>query len=576
MDQSEELPQQIAGFLQLQPSNPSWFISKFRAHGPNNEKVADMLLYSLKYLSKMTALPTTPAKFQRNSANCCFTILPLVDEHKKPRKIFIKAVPPDVGHFSSFLPDAINGILLSYIIRNYFPHKKYNQHIMKFNDNFPCYVSTALNGYSWDLVDLIEPTGPFIQGPRSVNGMRGNYIFYFTCFDCLENAAPIDTVMKSKPNDVIHAFADFYDFMLDMGSRFGMMHNDLHCGNIFYDANTKSLRMIDYGDMIFSVFIEEMFEELMQKPPRNPRLYSRDPIMEDVFESLKSTSLKHGYEFKGLYEFNQIFHSKKLTSSDYYSVETKSYMLVYFDLLTIAATVYFGLLNFRAKNPAENLRMPDPTFIKFLGVTGNELESRRNLEFEIVSHLPTLIKSYIAQMKAVHNPNHNCILDGLFLLALMVWLFAFDRNMIDPKSSTFRVPLKALSQNQWLYTYFQFYPQDNMGEKAFSIVEAVLILLKAAPDMHDDLLNVSPFWGTIINKTMLTKKGGMNSRDQKYASVSRSVTKSRRTSRTNVQYDPYQSLTDYIRISDQASVKNVTRSDGRRSKPKSSKKSEKK
>jgi hypothetical protein len=63
---------------------------------------------------------------------------------------------------------------------------------------------------------------------------------------------------KKKGNDrelvnkVLMASVQFYNFLQYMGLHKGMLHNDLHLGNMFYNHNTEQIVMIDYGRVHFA------------------------------------------------------------------------------------------------------------------------------------------------------------------------------------------------------------------------------------------------------------------------------------------------------------------------------------
>lgn len=211
-------------------------------------------LFFLYRLSHFTEL----APFKVNSANCKFTFLDSLFYNDTYRqKLFAKFVPPPTTGMSmdNVLVDNINGIILNALVKS---DQSLRFHFMTYVDSFPTYISALRpSEITWPLEELSDVNrnrrSPFYLGqpPLRLNSdLVKNYCSMFLAIDGLP--------LSSLPNkDEFYKalgdgrLSDLFRAMHALGSVYGMTHNDLHMGNVFYDKAYKSLRLIDYGRMSF-------------------------------------------------------------------------------------------------------------------------------------------------------------------------------------------------------------------------------------------------------------------------------------------------------------------------------------
>ena len=72
------------------------------------------------------------------------------------------------------------------------------------------------------------------------------------------NGFPLGSITtdESKFLSACLVFPQFFEFLTTMGLNYGLIHNDLHLGNIFYDITANKLKLIDYGRMHIAAYDE--------------------------------------------------------------------------------------------------------------------------------------------------------------------------------------------------------------------------------------------------------------------------------------------------------------------------------
>ncbi len=219
----------------------------------------------------------TSSKFVVNSANCSYTILP-IELHEHPGyayNLFVKSVNyplhPNNDHI---IIDNINGWILNKMATNYDCSKYFMQYI----DSLLSYKFVDGNSHYWKLEELTDFTNeksPFYIPQSKINAIKTSSIkrkqalFYKPCYLSISNAingVSLVNIMESMltPNKkhalatkVIEKMPGLCDAILNLGLELGMLHNDLHFGNILFDIPSEDLVCIDYGRMHFQKFVDE-------------------------------------------------------------------------------------------------------------------------------------------------------------------------------------------------------------------------------------------------------------------------------------------------------------------------------
>ena len=139
---------------------------------------------------------------------------------------------------------------------------------------------------------------------------------------------------------------DMYNFLENIGSDFGFMHNDLHFSNIILDQTKNKLVIIDFGRCIFSKFKDEEDSEIDNKLLTEykklnynislNRLYLTDPIITNKVNRLyKRDVFKYHISIKG-------------------NDRNTKYFGIIYDLITYSLNMYIRILYFLRKTDQEN------------------------------------------------------------------------------------------------------------------------------------------------------------------------------------------------------------------------------
>jgi len=253
--------------------------SKFQLQNRNYlyyESTKNMLDFLYQHTHVSNAKP-----FETNSANCSFSTLVVSSNPKQyATALFLKAVnypkSPDVD---DIVVDNINGALINQIIVNG-PLSKYRNHVMKYVDAF--YNETCTNrnakGERMNIPSCV--LYPKAEGPIHCEVAKARLFSIFECIDGtslykLQHNEFMKIVLKNNP------ICRFFDFLIEMGVDYGMLHNDLHLGNVFFDHANECLTMIDYGRIHFgygdSLTNEKWIPEILKKNLEpNPNVTYRD------------------------------------------------------------------------------------------------------------------------------------------------------------------------------------------------------------------------------------------------------------------------------------------------------------
>lgn len=249
----------------------------FNKHDYTYYTIIGTLLFAIAY-HKIT-LDT----LKGDSANCLFFKAPVTTKDGIDRELFVKVleypIPPNTDNI---IVDNINGFILNHLVSSHSnPAFQPNKHFMEYIDSFVSFTSRSgrfTNNKYWkvdEFVDIMNRNCPmtimysknvYREHPtldlahisifKAINGYSMDKIFH----DAIRwhrkhpSISPLSydhIVFVKKQLFYISKLNEFMACMEYFGTDHGMIHNDLHQGNFFYDIDTESFRMIDLGRVHF-------------------------------------------------------------------------------------------------------------------------------------------------------------------------------------------------------------------------------------------------------------------------------------------------------------------------------------
>ncbi len=136
---------------------------------------------------------------------------------------------------------------------------------------------------------------------------------------------------KEMIMNVFDKYCDVFTFLIDIGTKYGFVHNDLHTNNIIYDQTTKELKIIDFGRAFFKPFDDKKINEAIRVDFDKLNYYEILTAVRDANE-------------RRLYEFHETFYENAIKSKKIESTEVWGGIV--FDLITISINMYVKLLAF--------------------------------------------------------------------------------------------------------------------------------------------------------------------------------------------------------------------------------------
>ncbi len=375
-----------------------------------------------------------------NSANCSFTLMPVMLQGTNLFKsFFVKIVDFPIKNTDHILLDNVNGWILNQFTDAFIPGIK--NHVMEYIDSFVGYTKDRKY---WDFstqMDISSLDSPFnlnsssyfnkvyVSISTAVHGMSLNNLLQ----SYIQNPnlkGFCDTIVNTKMMELVNV-------LTKLGLEWGMLHNDLHFGNILINKdNDSKLVMIDYGRLHFqrfadadevynknlNTFIQREFKKLCidDDPKLNYLLqkYEGQGTIIDKLgdENMKSTGINNNLEY--------FFHIT--------------------DMITLACNMYVFYLITQQNN--RDIIIQLQSFVRF-NANPSQLLSR-----DISITFSTAIDDRINQYKAVYDklgssPNAEYLkymIEGLFYFT---WFLS--------KENKFSINLYNES-SKYFYHHFQY------------------------------------------------------------------------------------------------------------------------
>lgn len=420
------------------------------------------VIFALKW-SKISP-PSVP---ESNSANCSFSIMEVTDD--APHKLFIKYVPMHVFDVDNPLIDNMNGKFLESIAVK---EDKVRPHIMKYVASFASAVVDNGLGYiyDWPIMDMVNVKSfacPFgnLYNKNAFLAMES----YISIFEAIDGKCISDAIRSKRIRDVLEGLPDFMESFHLLGLKYGMLHNDLHLGNLFLENGTNKLVMIDYGRLTFP----------------------NDVVSKSAITSYeKNETMKHFLEEIALYNDLTADLTKSIKSKD-----SNIYITHMFDMATLCANLHYEISHV---NNAE-WEWYD-TFITFK----IDKYERSNTLIIIPKSKDELITNFIASIQNIQTNVRKfkdaimAIAEGLFVFAYVLLHHVQPHSILNRKDLTFR--LKTLKKSCFCHYYFQFYNIN--GLDPVTIYDDLKTKLTSHPEKN--ILNHTMFIQKLIKPSFRT------------------------------------------------------------------------
>lgn len=280
------------------------------------------------FLFLMNYKSITLSEFKGDSSNCLFFKAPVVNNSNEKQELFIKSVLYPITRQDNILVDNINGFILNHIVEcePHNPDVQYKNHFMQYIDSFLSIQNVSSRESYWqvdELADVISKDSPFtIQEKKDIYDEHPQaelaHISIFKAINGISMATIIKEAILFHSKRVIQSQVDIQDFNIkhahyisklvdfimcieEVGTYYGIIHNDLHSGNYFYDIESDSFRMIDLGRMHIGCNLNneiprtqtESFEDALQK------FIKKDIIANgciDLYNEIQRGNTKLGHE----------------------------------------------------------------------------------------------------------------------------------------------------------------------------------------------------------------------------------------------------------------------------------------
>lgn len=199
-----------------------------------------------------------PPQLMQNSKNCRYTVIegerlrPVIAGERKHNGLvkmklcyFVKVVD-NRNDIDSIFPDIVNGQIINTLASAYTVDK----HFMRYHASFASYR----NGDTWSPDNLHK-----YMFPTDSDSYRPQYSLtpVSVCISNVVNGVAVSKADADQFKKAQNALLELCNAMDIFGLEYGLLHNDLHAGNIFFDIQKECLVIIDYGRSHFQRFLDE-------------------------------------------------------------------------------------------------------------------------------------------------------------------------------------------------------------------------------------------------------------------------------------------------------------------------------
>jgi hypothetical protein len=416
------------------------------------------LSYYIKHTMPSYNISQTPpsiinyddGKLKSSSRNCMTTVFSYNENNK-----FLKLVPID-SNSDCIIFDIINGIIFNIILRY---SNRYRKHLASYEYSFLSYYNPISVHDYWlyeALIDFENITSPYNTSCLSINNeYKKAYVVISEAITHIGLGKLFSSADPNNTEDINNTyilsileigFIYFFSFLIDLKTRYGFEHNDLHGGNIIYDVDNNSLILIDFGRSVFGKYTIDDFDD-----NHNRDLLELNKSLQCEIEKL---DLKINGHYSSLFRLNSINDYKDLISKCI-SDNNQSYVRIIkgsdnsiifssglFELLSLCLLFYilFMLYFSKSTNPsiieavAELKNYFDHIIFKKTH-SGFNFMIRAASITQLYTNYTVIKKNYIngrlkerAHSFTSYRNTLDLLLDGLFILALLLFINGIKIN----------------------------------------------------------------------------------------------------------------------------------------------------
>jgi hypothetical protein len=397
-----------------------------------------------------------------NSLNSLFTIADIVEEESSSdNKLFIKIINYNSQRVGSNIDLAIYDIIISIIFEDLLTLSSY----VKYRDFISIYKGCSLSYHGesngnkyWDFNyfktnDIIDEVSnnkkcivimyEAITDPIALNNLFFDY--------CVKTGTEKEK-LNSMITDTLLNIYDFYKFMIEIGVKYGFMHNDLHFGNLLYNPTTKKIALIDFGHSSFALFIdytENIINDIIFNEYIKINFNEKLNIVPQVTNKSLVQNCIHRLYFKDIFRYN----ISKTINGKYFGI--------IFDLITFSMGMYVRLLYYIKETNQSEANDIERLFNNIFHINYNN--DLKNLPLQkIIMSIPEynfdiLIKEnfknaydYIKKLddSNVNKKNYKILLEGLLYTALYCIFnkITYNLNITDSIFFSFQVMNNNLNE----------------------------------------------------------------------------------------------------------------------------------
>jgi len=315
---------------------------------------------------------------KQNSANCKFTIAKAkASVLSSETSLFVKVIDyPTKKGIDSILVDNVNGKIFNWFMQQYPDMQGY---FMFYVDSFLNWSSQDKKRWNYDITsDITNPQSPLFipegypnEGPERKPSNAGGI---FACYP--QQQVSISCAIKGRSlqdyferacesagqttyeqcRSIMLKFASMYEQMRILGRDWGMLHNDLHLGNLLFDEDAQKIVCIDYGRVHFQRLVEEPVAEINEFAKTEVDKLGLSKRFSLDYEAFKSGVTPCNYKdvMDKLHR-----HTKSDTNSPFLTrsvtVTSVKYPMYVMDLMTLAGNMYLFFLAGSKRNKGERI-----------------------------------------------------------------------------------------------------------------------------------------------------------------------------------------------------------------------------
>ena len=499
------------------------------------------LSYNIKHgMPSFDIGETTPSiinydngKLNSPSINCMNTVFSYNGNNK-----FLKLVPIDSSS-DCIIFDIINGIIFNIILTYSYGYRK---HLASYEYSFLSYYKNINTKPIWLYEELINVENTNSPYNISCLSLIDNYEKAYVVVSEAKNHIGLGKLFSSTLHDdhsdinniyikyiLETGFIYFFSFLIDLKTKYGFEHNDLHGNNIIYDIDNNSLILIDFGRSVFSKYTIDNIDD--------NHLRDLSKLNNNLTCEIEKLDLKNNGYYSSLFSDNSINSYNELiercisdNKQSYFIIKDESIIFSsgLFELLSLCLLFYINFMSYfnRSTNTLikEAVTELKAYFNKIIFIhTGFNFKINAESITILYKNYRYIKENYINKILQADEHPFNLyrntlalLLDGLFILALLLFINGIKQN---EQNNLFTCIIYA--NGTWNFRDLEHKKEliDNFISKLAEDDNRLYKILKKHNFfvfnlIKSDLLFQSSLGGgkktNKTNKTKKNKKGGVN------------------------------------------------------------------